>query len=95
MKPQRFLRQRLPWIALDEQDLRSQGDPETVVFLPGARGSIVGLRILGLDDHVMVGIREDVHGQPVSMAITNELQIGAPMQSNPRRQTDGDSGDQA
>lgn len=75
--PQRFLRQRLPWVPIDESDLKPQSDPETVVFLPGARGSIVGLRILGLEDHVMIGIKEDIHGQPISCAITNELQIGS------------------
>lgn len=73
----RYLRQRLPWIALEPADLVAAGDPETVVFLPGARGSIVGLRILGLEDHVMIGIREDAHGQPQSCAITNELKIGS------------------
>ena len=77
MPQQRFLRQRLQWIAIDECDLIPQGDPETVVFLPGARGSIVGLRIIGLEDHVMIGIREDNRGHPVSCAVTNELEIGS------------------
>lgn len=75
--PARYLRLRLPWIPIESADLLAQGDPETVVFLPGARGSIVGLRILGLEDHVMIGIKEDIHGQPISCAITNELQIGS------------------
>lgn len=79
-----------PW-TYDIRDVSPQGDPETVVFLPGARGSIVGLRILGLEDHVMIGIREDTHGQPQSCAITNELQIDVA----PSRQGDGDGGDQA
>lgn len=74
----RFLRLRLPWIPLEPADLAPQGDPETVVFLPGARGSIVGLRILGLEDHVMIAIKEDNKGRPQSCAITNELKIGGP-----------------
>lgn len=86
----RYLRQRLPWIAVEDTDLRAAGDPETVVFLPGARGSIVGLRILGLEDHVMIGIREDADGHPQSCAITNELQIDTSLQSNPKRHVDPD-----
>lgn len=92
---QRYLRHRLPWIAVEETDLRSQGDPETVVLLPKC-GALVGLHIKSgdgrarLEQHIMLGIREDDQGQPVSCAITNELEIDTsiPAQSNPRRHTD-------
>lgn len=86
--PRRFLRQRLPWIAIDETDLRAVGDPETVVFLPD--GSLLGLYIRGLDVDVMLGIREDVHGEPVSCAVTNEVHIDTNLHSNPRRHDESD-----
>lgn len=54
-------------------DKMPQGDPETVVMLP--RGSLIGLNIRGLYGHVVLGIREDEHGQPVSCAVTDELHI--------------------
>lgn len=89
---QRYLRQRLPWIAVEETDLQPQGDPETVVFLP-SRESLLGLHIKGLSDHVMLGIKEDAFGFPVSCAITNEVQIDTMhVQSNPRRHADEGDG---
>ncbi len=72
-----------------------QGDPETVVCLP--TGSLLGLHIRGLDAPVMLGIREDAEGQPVSCAITTELHIDTahrPLQSNPRRRVES-NGDEA
>lgn len=85
---QRFLRQRLPWIAIEEVDLRPQGDPETVVFLR-QRGSLLGLNIRGLPDHVMLGIRENERGELIGCAITNELRIDTyDVHSNPRRHDD-------
>jgi len=89
---QRYLRQRLPWIAMDVADLVPQGDPETVVFLAGS-GSLLGLHIKGLVNHMMLGIREDEFGRPVGCAITTELTIDTHLQSGPRRH--GDEGDGA
>ena len=55
-------------------DTRPQGDPDTVVLLP--EGALVGLYIKGLrEGKVMLGIREDAEGQPVSCAVTNEIWI--------------------
>jgi hypothetical protein len=88
---QRYLRQRFPWIALDDADLHAQGDPETVILLHEA-GAILGLHIKGLADHIVLGIREDREGQPVSCAITNELAIDTNhLQSNPRRHLDDEN----
>lgn len=87
--PRRYLRQRLPWIAIEPSDLLPQGDPETVVFLQ-KQGAIVGLAIRGLDGHVMLGIREDAQGHPLSCAVTNEVEIDTNCQSNPRRQLDAE-----
>ena len=75
------------WV--DPCDLMAQGDPETVVLLP--RGSLLGLYIRGLEDHVMLGIREDAEGRPVSCAVTNELHVDtSQVQSNPRRRSDSE-----
>lgn len=83
------MRQRFPWIAIEPSDLICQGDPETVVFLPN-RTTLIGLQIRGYEHHVMLGIREDERGHPLSCLVTNELQIDtAAPQSNPRRITDG------
>lgn len=73
---------------IDPRDRRSQGDPDTVVPLP--TGALVGLRIRGVPGQVMLGIREDTEGQPVSCAVTNELHVSyPPAHSNPRRQKYG------
>ena len=76
------------------KDTVPQGDPDTVVLLPG--GALVGLYIKGLKEgKVMLGIREDAEGQPVSCAVTNEIWIDTanrPIQSNPRR-NDADTGE--
>lgn len=86
---------KVPWL-IPQEDLQPQGDPETAVFLSGS--TLVGLHIKGLEGHLMLGVREDAHGQPVSCAITNEVQIDAftrvPAQSNPRRHMDT-NGDEA
>ena len=76
---------------MDPIDRYPQGDPETVVLLP--QGALVGLYIRGTEHgEIMLGIREDAQGQPVSCAITNELHIEYPPHSNPRRVEDCDSG---
>lgn len=86
MREQRY--PLVPWSAIEQSDLQAQGDPETVVFLP-QNGSLVGLHIKGVEDHVMLGIREDMQGHPISCAITNEVEIDArPLHSNPRRLPD-------
>jgi hypothetical protein len=73
-------------------DLFPQGDPETIVYLPEGE-SIVGLSIRGLEGSLMLGIKEDECGRPVSCAVTNELYIdtSVPAQSNPRRRIEGES----
>ena len=71
---------------VNPKDRVPQGDPDTVVLLP--HGAIVGLYIRGLPEgKVMLGIREDAEGQPVSCAVTNELHIDTSrsLQSNPHR----------
>lgn len=71
------------WI--DPRDRVPQGDPDTVVSLPGG-GSLVGLYIKGFTAKFMLGIREDAEGQIVSCAVTNELRIDTTeIQSNPVR----------
>ena len=72
---------------VDPKDRVAQGDPETVVLLP--HGALVGLYIRGVTskEHIMLGIREDADGQPVSCAVTNEVYIDTSRmwQSNPQR----------
>ena len=71
------------------KDQCPQGDPETVVLLPN--GSLIGLSIRGLKAMTMLGIREDLDGQPVSCAIANELHVEhIPAQRNPARHADSD-----
>lgn len=68
------------------KDKCPQGEPETVVYLP--TGTLLGLHIKGFSAAVMLGIREDNEGQPVSCAVTTELYIDTsrvPLQSNPFR----------
>lgn len=78
-------------MALPKIDTEPQGDPETVVLLPGC--SLVGLYIRGVVGNVMLGIREDEVGRPVSCAVTNAFGVdtGWPAQSNPRRSMEGES----
>lgn len=66
---------------VNPKDRVPQGDPDTVVLLP--QGALVGLYIRGVPGLVMLGIREDAEGQPVSCAVTNDLHMN--LQSNPRR----------
>lgn len=72
---------------VDPKDRVAQGDPDTVVLL--AHGALVGLYIRGVTstEHIMLGIREDAEGQPVSCAVTNVVHIDTSRtwQSNPRR----------
>lgn len=58
---------------VDPRDRVSHGDPDTVVLLPS--GALVGLYIRGVPGQIMLGIREDANGQPVSCAVTNALLI--------------------
>lgn len=69
---------------VNPKDREPQGDPDTVVLLP--EGALVGLYIKGVPGNVMLGIREDADGQPVSCAVTNELHLN--IHSNPRRRLD-------
>lgn len=79
---------------MDPSDLIAQGDPETVVFLAGT--TLVGLNIKHLPDpfptHLMLGVREDSEGNPISCLVTNELTIDYTPQSNPRRVLDEGDG---
>ena len=73
---------------VDPKDREPMGDPETVITL--GTGSIVGLYIRGVPGAVMLGIREDRHGWPISCAVTHAYGVdtGWPAQSNPRRVAD-------
>jgi hypothetical protein len=51
-----------------------QGDPETVVYLPSGE-SIVGLYIRGLLCDLMLGIRTDRRGQPMTCAVVTQLSV--------------------
>ena len=62
---------------VDPRDLRPQGDPETVVCLPTS--TLLGLQILGSRfGPTTLGIREDLDGEPLSCAVTNELRLNIP-----------------
>lgn len=61
---------------MDPSDLCPQGDPETVVLL--STGAIVGLNIRGVRGQVLLGIREDKDGQPVSCAYGDVLYLSQP-----------------
>lgn len=82
---------KVPWFNLsiwnEASDLTPQGDPETVVFLP-SREHLEGLYIRGLETDLMLGVRTGEFGSPISCAITNEIALDIPVQSNPRRQAD-------
>lgn len=78
-----------PWI-YDFKDLLPMGDPETVVFLPN-KATLLGLHVVGLiDGDVMLGIRCDELGRPETCAVTNEINLHYPLQSNPRREFSDD-----
>lgn len=71
---------------VDPKDREPQGDPETVVLLPCGQGSLVGLRIKDWPGDVILGIREDEVGRPVSCAVTSAFGVDtSAWQSNPRR----------
>lgn len=73
---------------VEPKDRVAQGDPETVVLLP--EGSLLGLYVKGTKHGpIMLGIREDRDGHPVSCAITQELRVDYPLHSNPRRPKHG------
>ena len=59
------------------------GDPETVVLLPNGE-SFIGLRVHGLLDLTMLGIREDAEGRPVSCAVVTEIAMDVPAQNQRR-----------
>lgn len=71
------------------RDRTPQGDPETVVILPRG-GTLLGLYIKGVSGTSMLGIREDVEGQPVSCAIGEVVEVDTSTHSNPRRVADHD-----
>ncbi len=80
------------WQRIDDCDLNPQAEPETTVFLPN-RERIDGLHILGLDTDLMLGIRVSEFGIPLTCAITLDIALDIPLQSNPVRHID--EGDQA
>ena len=67
----------------DPRDARPQGEPDTVILLP--HGSLVGLHIRGVAGGIVLGIREDAEGQPISCAEVTRVQMETALQSNPRR----------
>jgi hypothetical protein len=79
----------------DPQDVRPQGDPETEIVLPSGQ-TIKGLRILGVDGDVMLGVKTSADGRfAISCAVTTEIQIEySPIntRSNPRRHQDEGDG---
>ena len=73
---------------VDPRDLKAQGDPETVISLPGGE-SLVGLYIVDSGHgSTMLGIREDELGRPVACAITNELRLDTKPHSRYRDDAD-------
>jgi hypothetical protein len=53
---------------VDVRDVRPQGDPETVVCL--STSTLIGLNIIGSGfGDVLLGVREDMDGQPVTCVI--------------------------
>ena len=68
---------------VDPEDQQAQGEPETIVTLPHC--SLVGLQIVGVAGHVMLGIKEDRFGNPISCAVTNAFGVETGWHSNPRR----------
>lgn len=79
---------RAPW-TYDARDLTPQGDPETTIFLPN-RETIEGLHIVGLETDLMLGVKFSANGTPLSCAVTNEIALDLPLQSNPRRTDESD-----
>lgn len=64
---------------IDPRDRRPQNHgkgPETYISLTD--GSILGLYIRGVPGQVILGIREDRHGQPVSCAVANTVYVNHP-----------------
>ena len=57
-----------------DHDANAQGDPETLVCLPNGE-TIVGLHIRGLVAHVMLGVRTDRAGVPLTCAVVTNLFI--------------------
>lgn len=83
------LHPKTPWL-YDVRDLRAQGDPETTIFLPN-RETIEGLHIVGLETDLMLGVKFSANGTPLSCAVTNDVDLDVPLQSNPRRADEGDA----
>lgn len=81
MRHQRYV--VVPWLYIKQTDLEPQGEPEAVVTLPNGE-ELEGLHIRGLETDMMLGVRM-VNGHPHSCAITHDIQLDIPMQSNPRR----------
>ena len=73
----------------DITDLFGQGIPERVRLSDG--DSLIGLSIRGLEKNVMLGIKEDVFGRPVSCVVTDALPTDHLIHhSNPRRSLERD-----
>lgn len=69
---------------VDPRDLVAQGDPDTVVLLPDC--TLLGLYIRGVEGQVMLGIKEDREGYPVSCGVGIAMDTtSVPHQMNPRR----------
>lgn len=77
----------------DPQDVKPQGEPETVIILPSGQ-MMQGLRILGVEGDVMLGVKITADERTaLSCAVTTELYIEySPinLHSNPRRQLEED-----
>jgi len=58
---------------MDPRDRVPQGDPEWTVCLP--RDTLIGMLIRGLSEPVVLGIREDALGWPVSCAVTTHIAL--------------------
>ena len=58
---------------MDPLDLIPQGDPEWTVCLP--QETLVGLAIRGLSDLLVLGIREDEFGYPVSCTMMSHVEL--------------------
>lgn len=73
---------------VDPVDRVAQGEPETVVEWPEwPDGTFIELSIRGWVCPLLLGVRLDASGRPVSCAVTNAfgVETGWPAQSNPRR----------
>lgn len=70
---------------MDPRDRMGQGEPETVVLLPNG-DALIGLLVPGVLCDLVLWIREDRVGAPVSCAVVNALRIDT---SQPDRRQGG------